>query len=183
MQAGFNFTLKFRKMNDSSSHNQIRATEPCSGPPCGDRIRELRCCYRHIEVWKACVLAYRLCCRFRPGPNANQYQKEPQMARKSGIKKPQICQAGSAVTFEGSCTTGAEQLTRSFLFICRSSQFLKKNLQKIDHPSYSDCSERAPWALITGVGPLNFYSLFYYLEQNSFRPGKARSTPNIFHHD
>lgn len=31
------------------------------------------------------------------------------MAKEIGIKKPQICQAGSAETFEGSNTTGNEQ--------------------------------------------------------------------------
>lgn len=77
------------------------------------------------------------------------------MAQKVSTKKPQICQAGSAVTFEDSCTTGAEQRKHSLIFPQRSSKSLKNSLRKIDHPSYSDCLERAPWALITGVEPLN----------------------------
>lgn len=85
------------------------------------------------------------------------------MAHQLGIKKPQICQAGSAETFEDSSTTGAEQLRSLFNLIRISSQFYKNNFVENDRPSYPNCSGRAPWALVTGAEPLNLT----YLKFNS----------------
>ena len=104
------------------------------------------------------------------------------MAQELGIKKPQICQAGSAETFEGSCTAGAEHIKISFILTCRSSQYYN-NFVENDHPSYSDFSERAPWALVAGVETLNSYYVPCCLNQNRYRPGKAQSISNIFRHD
>jgi hypothetical protein len=79
------------------------------------------------------------------------------MAQKVGIKKPQICQAGSAVTFEDSCTTGAEHSKIFFILPLRSSPFFKNIFLKVDHPSDKSPRGSYHWG---GTFKFLFYVLF-----------------------
>jgi hypothetical protein len=69
------------------------------------------------------------------------------MAQEIEQKKPQIRQAGSAETFEGSNTTGNEQLRSSAQTYVGCKHYF-------DRPSYPDYSGRTPWELVTGAEPL-----------------------------